>query len=105
MPRPTRGHTMAMQVGAAELAGYRAAYDGMSPNDPGFTELFDAAEGAAAAVETHVRKISRPDGLSRRAAAGRLVMAGIARAEQMVGPMQAPIGTMALAGVGFEEVA
>ena len=113
-PRPTRGHTMAMQASAANLVEARAAYDGMSPDHPDFEGLFGMAEGAAAAVETDLRRISRPDGLSRRAAASRFVLTSAARAEtegaavlpahETAYPPRLPVGAMAIAGVGFEGI-
>jgi hypothetical protein len=77
--RPTRGRTSIAQAGAAELVMQRAAYDGMSPGDPGFDDAFGAAEDAAVLVETHMRRMSRPDGSSRRAAAERFVAATAVR--------------------------
>jgi hypothetical protein len=110
-PRATRARTTATQISAAELAWYRAAYDGMSPDDPDFETFFGAAQGAAATIEANMRRISRPDGSSRRAAAGRFVIAYTAREEtgstvlpvhEVVQPPQIPIGAVAMAGLDFE---
>jgi hypothetical protein len=101
---------MAARAGAAELVTSRALYDGMCSADPDFDEVLGNAEGAAAIVETNIRRMSRSGGSSRRAAVGRFVATHVARGgegddrilpvEAIVLPPERSVGTMAMGGVG-----
>jgi len=76
--RGRRRHTNMVQSFARTLVGLRATLDGMSGNDPEFSDTLDAAATAAADLSGAALRMDR-DGDSRRTACARLVLRNTAQ--------------------------